>query len=358
MLNVHSLIPLFCFASLLGICRTAAAVVVFSQGMLTPETISQVPDGFGTYGGSYFVPDAARSNPDVSLHNIWIVPQGGGAPSVFSSGNPETFLGGLFLPPQWGAAGDAGKFAVTTNTGNGGAVFIYDSDGTRRLLAAVQDTGQLNQPQIAPADFGIFGGDLIAPGFRTIYAITPGGDALIVARDPLIEAGFGAAFAPANFGALGGNLFVSNIFGGGGGLAMVNADGSVMQFATVPVACESCGGRQLTFGPPGFIPGFGTLLYVSISGSATGGGTLGDIFALDFDGTIVADFRQDLGLTKFDPRGMLFTSDGNLLISDTSDPILLATAADFRIFGAPEPSAVALLGIGLAALGFIRRRQA
>jgi hypothetical protein len=48
---------------------------------------------------------------------------------------------------------------------------------------------------------------------------------------------------------------------------------------------------------------------------------------------------------------MFFRPDGSLLISDASDPIVIATAEDFRLgrfANAPEPSILLLLAIGFA----------
>jgi hypothetical protein len=75
----------------------------------------------------------------------------------------------------------------------------------------------------------------------------------------------------------------------------------------------------------------------------------------------VASLRKNLGLTKFDPRGMLFLSNGDVLINDASDAVYLAQAADFLVVAAvPEPTAFVLLGTGLAgvvALGKKTRRR-
>ncbi len=105
----------------------------------------------------------------------------------------------------------------------------------------------------------------------------------------------------------------------------------------------------MEFSPPGFIPGFGQLLFVSISGSTTGGGTLGDVVAIDSNGNVVESLREapEFG-GKFDPRGLYFTADGNLLISDASDPIWKAGPQNFQ--SVPEPSIILLLAIGLAGL--------
>src|SRR6185503_4546498 len=84
---------------------SAGAVTIFSEGMVTPETISQAPAGFGALGGSYLIPDfAAPSAKNNNARTVWLVPEGGGAPTVFASGHADVTVSGLFLPStdDWG----------------------------------------------------------------------------------------------------------------------------------------------------------------------------------------------------------------------------------------------------------------
>ena len=109
----------------------------------------------------------------------------------------------------------------------------------------------------------------------------------------------------------------------------------------------------MAFTPEDFMPGYHeSLLLVSLSGSQYGGGALGDIWAFDSGGHWVAALRDTLHLETFDPRGLYFEGN-NLLISDASDPIWIATSADFRRI--PIPPTAVLFGSSLLGLAGWRR---
>jgi hypothetical protein len=355
-----------CVGALLFATQAAAMTIFSGDQFVVPESISLVPDGFGDFGGKYFIPDAATNN-------IWVVPSTGGSPTPFlstpvPSDNNNFLIGGLFLPSGWGA--NSGKFLVA-----GEPLLAFDSQGSQVTFDPA--LGAFTTPIIAPAGTS-FGDDLfVSDQNNVIWRAAPGGSLTQFKNlqgDFFGFAPFGLEFTP-DSGSFGNSLLISD---GGSSLVIdgkrfspilaLSSDGTPRLFATVPLEDSQTGSpsqnglRQMVMAPDDYfkvalgIPG--ELLLVSVAGSRNGGGVLGDIVALDLDGTIVASLRDDLGLTKFDPRGMLFTADGNLLISDTStsDPIWEATASDFQRAPAsvPAPATLALMAFALAGLAGVR----
>jgi hypothetical protein len=235
-------------------------------------------------------------------------------------------------------------------TANTDGVKVYDSSGGSTVFAT--GGSQFTTPAIAPAGFGSFGGEVFITGQTGIVYQLDNQANLTPFAGPgdFSVRFFGIAFAPAGWGSVGGEMLVSD--GVSGKIDAIDASGNLTNFVTLADVNPAFGLRQMAFAPAGFLPGFNeSLLFVSKSGSGGGGGTLGDVLALDSSGAVVAHLRSDLGLSKFDPRGLLFPGDGTLLISDTSDPIQIADAAAFQPPTAvPEPSSMAILACGLIAL--------
>ena len=311
---------------LLAVASAASAQIqVFSTGQYgTPETISLAPAGFGAFGGRYFIPDAR-------LGVIWTVPSTGGPPVKFVEGASST--GGLFLPSGWSSS--SGNYLIASSP-----LRVYDAAGNFSVFDPTESL--FTTPLIAPAGFGPFGGHLFVSdqNFGQIWRADPAGGGLTIFKDlntpPDLDSPFGLEFTPAGFGAFGNRLMVSDT--DGGTIEALSPDGTGSVFATIPLAEGQFGLRQMLMTPEDFLlPSLGIpghLLLVSITGSGQGGGTQGALVALDSTGTIVAHLKEGSVLQKFDPRGMVFTADGHLLISDTSDPIYLASAADFVAGGA------------------------
>jgi len=351
-LSLASLLPL-----------PAAAVTIFSEGMVTPQTITQAPAGYaGVAGASFLIPDsAAPSAKNNNARTVWLVPETGGPPVAFSSGFADTTLSGMFLPASWGT--NAGKFATagrgTVNVSGvdivTGFVYTYDESGART---------QYNQYLHAPFNQAILSpaGDKLvlaeSENFGRIDTLAADGTFTEGFSDTtLIVQAFGLAFAPPAFG---GQLLVSDAFSGA--IVAVDTGGVATAFTTIDLLAGQTGLREMAFAPTDFLIDFGIpgdVLLVSVAGSLLGGGTLGDVLAVDSSGTVVASLKVIDDLDRFDPRGMFFGSGGSLLVSDTSDPIILAGASDFvrgRFANVTvgEPSIEWLFAIALAGFGGVR----
>lgn len=351
------------------VATAQADIQIISSGQYVPETISLVPQGFGSYSGQYFIPDPDLIDPGVS--RIWAMPANGGPTPVFADSqslglgyNPD-WRGGMFLPSGYGPFG--GQFMVTENTG----LRVFDSQGVSQVW--VDSVGNplpgrvptdWTTAAIAPNTFTGRGGKLIATAQTVLnaaqtdfvggglYQVNSTGTYSLIGLLPNQERPFGLAFAPSTFGTHFNRAFTGTVFGGN--IYAMDGAGSSVLFATLPVNAPNSGVRQLAFAPDNFgiISG---MLIASVSGSQHGGGQLGGVYALNSSGEIEYALKVGSFIDKFDPRGLTFTDDGRLLIADAADPIWVARAEDFRTI--PEPSSLALLGAAFVSLAILKGRR-
>jgi hypothetical protein len=333
----------------LGLSVPAAAQIqVFSGSSsqnqyITPETISVAPNDFGTWGGSYFIPDA-------STGNIWVVPAAGGSPTPFLA-YPippvgSSIVGGLFLPAGWGDF--SGKLIVSCESDAGLPYSLLAFDGAG---AQVDGSGSLGirfdllqpgyyfaTPMFAPGGFGSYAGHLfVSDEYGAVWRLSPAGGALTEFASLSISP-MGLEFTPPEWGEV--RMLASDsgvsVSGPGGALSRivaVSAGGATSPFADVALKPDQYGLRQMLVAPKDYFQDTlgidGRLLLVSVTGSPNGGGAGGELVVLDATGATVGHLQVGGIRGKFDPRGILITGDGRLLVSDTSDPILMATAEDF-----------------------------
>ena len=231
----------------------------------------------------------------------------------------------------------------------------------------------LTTPVIAPQGFGTLGEALIVTDQRKgVWAFPKGHtstdlllfDAAAWESQTSTPIGpFGAAFAPEGFGSVGGTLLISDVSSmddGNVSILSVKPDGSACVFLdSLPLTAEQLavpvGLRQMAFVPEGWGDLTGLLL-LSVSGSQWGGGAIGQLLAIDGDANVVKFLKVGTEFDKFDPRGLLFLEGAQLLISDASDPVIIAGPEDFVVI--PEPSALVLLamgGVGLFLYGWRKR---
>ncbi len=356
-------------AACLWMTLPARALEIFSEGMEVPETISPIPDGWGELSGDYLVPDFGFGGAQVGQsEHIWLVPQEGGDPTSFATLDFAP-RGGLFLPDSFGALG--GQFLAAGEQALSGGQFLgrivtLDAQANQTALLTSGTYDSLTTPVIAPAGFGSHGGQLLITNqLSGVITVSPSGgvseffNALSYRSQTQLDViPFGAEFAPAGFGEHGGKLFVTDGRTTPGEAKLhvlaIDAQGNAELFLTVALtpqqAAIDAGLRQLAFVPDGFGVLTGKML-LSVSGSLTGGGALGELLVINRHAEIIGKLKIGQEITKFDPRGVYFRDDGSILISDGSDPILIACPGDFYI---PEPVTAWVYLFTLAAL---RRRR-
>jgi|GEM_PF-3278972 len=356
-----------------------ATISTVASGMYTPESISIAPSSYGSYGGNYFIPDAG-SNTLTTSGSVWMIDKTTNSPSQFlTSADPylaQHPLGGLFLPNTgWGNY--SGQYLVSGYTsdpdGPHSYLTLYDSDkNATPILTDYHHLGGVSnlcdpviygdslivtdqQGYLLSVKYNAATGDFDATEFVN-FVTGPAADYV----NP-----FGITVASAGFGSVGGSLLVSEAttdatHPSGPRIVSVDSSGNIADFATINISGKTRL-RQMEMAPEGFLSNLGIneqVLLVSATDSQYGGG-LGTLLALNGEGSIVAYLKTGTDLLKFDPRGICITTDGNLLVSDASDPILFAQPDDF-VKGdptvVPEPSTLAAFGIGCISL-LIRRRR-
>jgi hypothetical protein len=299
-MRFRSLMLVTLLAATLLITSAFATVSVFATGVVIPETIT------ATAAGNFFVTDAADDGP------IWSVPASGGtATQVASAG--YGLLGGVFLPAGFGSVG--GQFLVVGADGTLASASTMNASFTVTPYASQADSAWTT-PVVA-SSFGRHSGEVLvtnqgsSTGSRdgSVDVFTPSGTVGRLTNLPSVNVPFGAAQAPAGFGAVGGTLLVSDA--GGGGIYSVNPTGRVSLFTTIPLGTGQRGLRQIAFAPSGWGRYSGNL-FVSLNTR--------DIAIVSRNGSIIGRISG-----SFNPRGLLFTTlagNASLLFSDVSTDVV------------------------------------
>jgi hypothetical protein len=163
---------------------------------------------------------------------------------------------------------------------------------------------------------------------------------------------FSLAFAPAGFGAVAGDLLITN--GDSGALYALSPSGTLSLFTTIPLGAGQVGLRQLAFAPAGF-GAYGGDLLVSVSGSVSGGGIAGSVDVVNPSGNVVAYLAEGSVGNPYDPRGLYFSNSTTVLIADADPSIFSAPASAFTPGSpVPEPSTVLLALLGVPVLRIAR----
>jgi hypothetical protein len=244
--------------------------------------------------------------------------------------------------------------------GNGQAVSVNAAG----MVTSLSLSPVTESVTVAPTGFGSLGGKVLignieANGVADILVLNPNGTTSVLATFGTQTNGapspFSMGFAPASFGQYAGDLIVTDGFSGN--IYVVTRTGQVILFATLPtptIASETTGLRQFAFAPTGY-GAYGGDLFVSVSGSQQGGGTVGSLDVLNSSGIEVADLLQGTNSTPLDPRGLYFAGSNQLLLAD-ADPSILSITPSALVATTPEPSTWVLLLTGTLGLFLVMMR--
>jgi hypothetical protein len=335
-----------------------------------PESITPVPSGFGPSGAAYIIPNGPNGN-------VYTIGASGGAPTTLAvvPGVPGVVgsAGGTFLPSNYGPL--AGQFldlgVNAAPSGPSGAIVgtataISSSGFTTPLVTNFTQDGtdsQLNSAIVAPVGFGPVAGQVLisSSGGRSIggiYALSTDGSTLT--QFAAVGSGlYGIGFAPAGFGAFGGDLFATSV--DGGNIYAINSSGDVSLFASnifassmlAPYAEDLKGLRQIAFAPTGY-GSYGGDLFVSVASSSSGvDGGSGLILVFDDNGDDIALDNVGTPEDPLEPRGLYFADANTLLVANADPGIDILTPSSFS--PVPEPSTLLIMFTGLGLFGLVRK---
>jgi hypothetical protein len=333
---------------------SASAATVFTSGtFVLPEGISPAP------GGGYLVSDADNDA-------IYLVPATGGTPTAQQATNFRTF-GEVQLPAGYSHSGTYLAYGTNTPTSTNGVAALVGTTGIAPPTPVINTANAFyTTAAVAPSSYGtIVSGSVVLgnnPGgvgasTSTIEVLKPDLSGTTTFTTLTGIDAFGVGFAPASFGAHAGQLFVSDV--ASGNLYTVSQSGQASLFATLPLPAgfNQPGLRQFAWAPASF-GAYGGDLFVSIAAQNGGGGSTGEIDVLNASGQTVALYAVGTAMVPVDPRGLLFIGNNELLVANADPGIVQASPSDFLPAAEvlPEPGTLGVLLAGLIGLGVFRRR--
>ena len=335
----------------------ADPIGTYITGLSLPETVSLAPATFGTYAGQLIISDSG-AGPTTGPGSLYAAPVTGGTATQFSSYSGAGYAGGGFAPTSYGSL--SGQYIAVGETSSRAAIINeINSGGSVTNLYTGTAVSEATNFSVAPATFGSAANKIVVPYINgtnpgSLLLLNPDGSTSSFGSALPIVNPFGSAFAPAGFGSVGGDLLLSD--GTTGTIVAIDSTGNAKQFANIGLGSGQVGLRQMAFAPAGFGL-YGGDLFVSVASLNGTGGTNGEVLVVDANGNIVAALLQGTVDEPFNPRGLYFLNNTELLVSNADPSVLLATPLDFTS-AAPEPAGFGLAAAGLAVLVWRMRRRA
>ena len=352
----NTLIASLCVSLILPLTVSAAPITfntfVQQSGInaaLSPGDSSVI--GFA-FAGNKFVGSVYPNNSQLYQTNL-----SGGAVTTFGTpipgGNSE-----LYVSSSLGLGGFPNHDIYASAGPSVGGLYHFSNDGTTQGTFTVTGATSLNTEYvkgIAFDPFGNYGNDmLVTTNAGNIYRVNSSGVATLLANIPgqVLE---GLDFAPAGFGPVGGQAVVASE--SANTLFAISTAGVVTNlftaFGVVIGAAEEIGFVPLNLGSGGPLEGFYAAAYpfsgIQKADASQFAGMLGDAIVTSEFGT-AADPVSDV---HWNGTTFVVSSIGNLP-GQAEDGIFVTQAIIGRV---PEPATLALLSLGLAGLGFSRRRK-